>query len=405
MQTKLFLLKAKTNSNGLAPLRFVIHHLGLRLEIPALEKIKPSAWQHKKQKVGRSQQHATYINTQLQLKKNFLESTIYKHITQQKQITQQDLNEAFKKQFIPNFIAAPKADPTSLSAFFAQYKAKYQFQKSPEYLRGFDQVLTHLLTFKPNISFKIINLKFMAQYIDYLINNQLTNNTIQIHVKKIRQICKEAAREGLLLNKEWEDFHFKGHTTKPFWLSWSEIQQLANYSPQALNDQQILDEFLFRCYTGLRQSDSAKIKKENILFEQNRYYLSFTTQKTTLQQKLALADPAVKILKNYQYNLPSFSQQTLNIRIKNIARLAGITGQQQKTHLIGSHRYNEVRPRWQMVTTHTARRSFARNWADQNGDIIKLSKYLGHSSPAITMQYIGYDTQEIDQELLKVFSV
>jgi len=58
-----------------------------------------------------------------------------------------------------------------------------------------------------------------------------------------------------------------------------------------------------------------------------------------------------------------------------------------------------------MITTHTARKSFARNWIEKGGDITKLSKYLGHSSTTITLHYIGYENAEIDQELLKVFPI
>ena len=86
-----------------------------------------------------------------------------------------------------------------------------------------------------------------------------------------------------------------------------------------------------------------------------------------------------------------------------VAKAAGIKGDFKEVKHSGREQIEVVKPRWKCVTTHTARRTFARYWADSGKDINMLSKFLGHSSPHITMQYIGYDFREIHAEMLDLF--
>lgn len=48
------------------------------------------------------------------------------------------------------------------------------------------------------------------------------------------------------------------------------------------------------------------------------------------------------------------------------------------------------------VGTHTMRKTFGYHHYKQNNDVALLQKILNHSSPSITMRYIGIDQEEID---------
>ena len=48
------------------------------------------------------------------------------------------------------------------------------------------------------------------------------------------------------------------------------------------------------------------------------------------------------------------------------------------------------------VGTHTMRKSFGYHHYKQNNDVALLQKILNHSSPAITLRYIGIAQEEID---------
>lgn len=48
------------------------------------------------------------------------------------------------------------------------------------------------------------------------------------------------------------------------------------------------------------------------------------------------------------------------------------------------------------VGTHTMRKSFGYHFYKKYNDVALLQKILNHSSPAITLRYIGVDQDEID---------
>ncbi|MTI30494.1 tyrosine-type recombinase/integrase, partial [Xanthovirga aplysinae] len=132
-------------------------------------------------------------------------------------------------------------------------------------------------------------------------------------------------------------------------------------------------------------------------------YLNFSSVKSGKQEKIVLNKKAREIVEKYNFKILVIPQQKCNTYIKWICQAAGIEGEEQGANYVGEQRTVEVIPSWKMMSPHTARRTFARLWADQGGDITKLPKYLGHSSMAITMRYFGCENKEVDNEMLRLF--
>ncbi len=71
--------------------------------------------------------------------------------------------------------------------------------------------------------------------------------------------------------------------------------------------------------------------------------------------------------------------------------------------------FNMTRQRvWQLAAKyleghpHQMRHSFAVNWLKSGGDIIMLSRMLGHSNIKTTMEYLKVVPSDIGKEMLKV---
>ena len=52
------------------------------------------------------------------------------------------------------------------------------------------------------------------------------------------------------------------------------------------------------------------------------------------------------------------------------------------------------------VGTHTMRKTFGYHHYKQNHDVVLLQKIFNHSSPSITMRYIGIAQEELDESYI-----
>lgn len=111
---------------------------------------------------------------------------------------------------------------------------------------------------------------------------------------------------------------------------------------------------------------------------------------------------AEAIIKGYGYQFPKCSQQDENVIIKEVSEKAGITEVYEKIRHSGSKLVASIVPKYKMVSSHTARRSFARRWYERGGDMLKLSKFLGHSSIRTTELYVGVEDNEANDEMMRV---
>ena len=69
----------------------------------------------------------------------------------------------------------------------------------------------------------------------------------------------------------------------------------------------------------------------------------------------------------------------------------------QKIKLSGSVSKVDVFEKWQLCSSHTARRTWARIAYDASVDILKISRYIGHSDISTTLKYIGHKNTDFDE--------
>jgi integrase len=106
------------------------------------------------------------------------------------------------------------------------------------------------------------------------------------------------------------------------------------------------------------------------------------------------AAPALDILKKYNYVLPVFQSQKFNEIIKKAAEAAGITSEVKITKFVGKKPIFIVGPKFEFVSSHTARRtclSILLN--DYNLPISHVQDISGHSDLKTLQKYISSDNR------------
>ncbi len=148
-------------------------------------------------------------------------------------------------------------------------------------------------------------------------------------------------------------------------------------------------KFLIGANTGLRISDFNNLNNINI----GEKYLTITTKKTG-QKIIAPINSRVRELIGSVDVFSPLSDAYINRTIKEIARSAGITDQVEIVRYIAGRRVHDVFDKCDLISSHTARRSFATNAYKAGVPTISIMKITGHTTEKSFMRYIKISKEE-----------
>lgn len=238
-------------------------------------------------------------------------------------------------------------------------------------LKGFRTLQRYFAGYRDKIRAKSlpldsVDLDFHAGFVAYLtIDKGLAPNTIHKAVNRLKTIMSEAFDRKYTTNSAWRSNRFTAprEQTDAIYLTEQEIGRIAALDLSARPAyERTRDSFLFGCYTGLRYSDFSSVAPENISVMDGITILKKRQVKTRRFVAIPLFAPALEIVEKYGGAPPVVNNQVMNRHLKEIARIAGISGSAPKTRTRGQFSAVSNVQRWALVTTHTARRySFVAN--------------------------------------------
>lgn len=186
-------------------------------------------------------------------------------------------------------------------------------------------------------------------------------NTVGTYIKIIKVILNMAVEDKVTNITEHKMKYFKAmqEQSDGIYLTEEEIALIANVDlTHYIHLENERDRFLLSYYFLLRFSDSMRFKKSNFIETKNGLMLKMHSLKTKTLVNIPVSKAAHDLLKKHNYVMPccgdiSEANALSNRYIKDICRLAGIT------ELVECGK--KTRPKYEFVTTHTARRSGATN--------------------------------------------
>jgi integrase len=286
------------------------------------------------------------------------------------------------------------------------YRDRMANLKSSGHLKNFKSMQDYLKKEYPFFRFSEMNYDWMAAFVNGLIDGEqeFLHNTIVRKVREIRTVANFSRMLGIEVHPESNLFKMSERKYHPFYLDWMLHVQVIEEIELADELDRIRDRFLFRCYTGMREGEMNQLNENNFFSKGNALFLRYQDIKGKKPKSIQLSPKAVSLAKKYAYQLPKCSQQHENRGIKLVMKAAKFTSQIDKIRHSGNRVKISHKILADMVSTHTARRTFARRWYEQGGDLLKLSKYLGHSSVAVTERYVGVEDEETNNEMIRVMS-
>ena len=248
--------------------------------------------------------------------------------------------------------------------------------------------------------------------------------TLDKHISLFKTIVSVAERQGLHSN------HLAGSylkspqireedKAKEIYLTKDELSALYDLTLSGF-EEQVRDVFLIGCFTALRYSDYSRIKKENIGFTNSgTKVIRIKQEKTAGTVVIPILDERLEaLLKKYDYNVPEVLDQSLNRTIKEICKRLSETvpslGKKERTVLNLKERRAEVearkkgvelfeydgqgypiRPRWELVASHTARRSCITNmYLSKKFSVQQMMSVSGHKTETMFYKYVKLSLDE-----------
>ena len=250
---------------------------------------------------------------------------------------------------------------------------------------------------KVQLGFTDITLDFYNDFVRFLNEKDYRANTIGKHIARLKVIMRESMKDKLHENSEFSkgDFYTFQVETDEVYLTQKEVEILYNLDLSDKPHMKIYrDVFLIGCYTAQRVSDYNGIKPENIQQLINNKVIILTQKKTKEKVIIPIKKELDEILKQYNYAPPKVAEQKLNEAIKEICKLAGIKQATDITELKGGESVKITKPKYEMITSHTARRTGATLMYKSKIPSIAIMKITGHKKESTFLKYIRVTKEE-----------
>lgn len=371
--------------------------------------VSTSSWNKSKMRVDHRKEMAWDINDQINKVEKAIKNVLvsYQKNSIDPPATKQ-INFAIQSEIKRLDEVDPEINVTEfVNDFYRPWIVRKSEKKKEYFKRRWDTTVDDAIEAWPNLKFEDINDDFFHDFVSFLIDDRDNiNNTINGKVKRMQQLCREAMKWGYKVHPHFNDFKFPGERIPPIYLKWSEVEAIEKLEGLDKRQSYVRDRFLFRCYTGIRISDMKYMHKSMVSFNSGMRILNFEKVKQASRHSIFLSDKAYHLWdrNNFDFTSGKYStQQWESFYIKEVLKIAEVDREVQVMRHQGSDVKIEYKKLYEVVSSHTARRTYARAWYDRGGDMNMLRENLGHMDLATTLRYVGVEKDETNREAARLF--
>ena len=273
----------------------------------------------------------------------------------------------------------------------------------------FSAIRNHLYDFNKKLTFDYFDEDGIANYITYLGRKKMKNSTINKQLGFLRWFLRWCLEKGYHDNRTFEYYKpkLKNAKKRVIFLTEEEIEQLEKFKipKKRVALEPARDVFLFCCYTGLRHSDVYNLTWADV----HDGKIEIVTKKTVDRLVIELNKKSKAIIRKYSdisfpkhKVLPVVCNQKMNKYLHELCQLAGLDAPIKITHYEGNKRVDEVKPKYELIGTHTGRRTFICLALSKGIPPTVVMKWTGHSDYKAMKPYIDV-ADEVKESYMKRF--
>jgi len=204
-------------------------------------------------------------------------------------------------------------------------------------------------------------------------------------IKNLKAMMNEAYKRGYHTNEKYRQFVKPKEEVENIYLTLEELDRI--YQLPLIGTQAMArDLFLLGCYTAMRFSDYSKLT----LWDMHGDLIKKRQQKTGTVVIIPIHPRVREILTKYN-GAPKISQTLLNRYIKSVCQQAGIN---ERIPVVTEDKKVVYYRKWELVTSHTARRSGATNMYLSGMPTISIMKITGHTTERVFLNYIKITNEQ-----------
>lgn len=203
-------------------------------------------------------------------------------------------------------------------------------------------------------------------------------------------MVRKASQFNYAVDPSYEEVDIWLEETSAVFLSMNEITRIYYYKFENQDKrrakERIRDLFVVGCLTALRYSDYSTLTEDNL---QGNYIVK-RTKKTNVDVKVPAHDYVLEIFAKYNGHIPSgLCIQYFNKYLKVIMREIGLNDKITYSFTKGGKLQTVTREKWELVSSHTARRSAATNmYLTGRMKTLEIMKLTGHRTEQNFFRYI-----------------
>ncbi|MBP7808620.1 MAG: site-specific integrase [Bacteroidia bacterium] len=396
-------LQVKVNGQTQPVWAYLTYH-GQRLRISTKINVSPDEWNANKQKIrGEGIEVADYNERLFNIKEEAYK--IYRDsLKNNKRLTTDALRHKLLPIIFPDKYVKP-SENENLLTFLQDYIEHNPKNIKKGTMKAYMQLVPIFQDLmkrrgKSFIEFDSIDLTWSEYFTSYLYKSRNHSmNTVAKHIKNVKALMKRALLKEkhsnikfMNMTKNWKD-------SDAIYLNEDELKSIyaLKLSPELEDSRNIL---IFSCLTGLRFSDVSNLKKHH--WKGN--CIEIRTVKTEDPLRIPLRKTAVDILERYEGTFPEMHLPKYNKQIKEIGSMIDSLKTEEGTfHNKGGEKQEFVRKKFEMIQSHTGRRSFATNEYLNGTDLTLIRAVTGHKTEKDFFRYIKVKQKQNADKLGKIF--
>jgi len=320
-----------------------------------------------------------------------------------------DADESLNSIFNKERSIKKDVDYVSPMEFIKSYIDKAQVTAGTK--KDYNNTYNHLEEFQiytgKVLTWKSMGYEFYLDMVEFLkTEKDMKGSTIDKVIKNIKVFLGIAdLQDNLQVNQDFKKLvsgkslfaKVNKEEAEHVYLTEAEIKQITEAEmDECLSG--IRDLFIIGCWTGLRISDLKRLGKDNI----KDGLLTITTQKTSRSVTIPVTDELQAVLNKYPDRLPKIpTDQHYNREIKKVCEKAKINDLVLAETKKGSMRVTTKIPKYELITSHTARRSFATNLYRRGIPSTQLMMLTGHKTEDSFMKYIKVTAEDNAKDVAK----
>lgn len=259
-------------------------------------------------------------------------------------------------------------------------------------------------------SFSIFNKNFESDMEQWMLGvEEYSANTVAATFSVMKIWLKQAEEEGLITDKSFHTWKSKGTDVQHIYLNEEELKAICN-----LNFEEILklhpnakyeetrDIFILAAHIGIRYGDLSSLNKSN--WDLTNRTVEVHTHKTGATVLVPLTSTVIEIYKKYKGKFPIPREKgKFNAQLQKIGKLAGIDQTIYVKKNVGGKIVIEEKKKYELISSHTARRSFATNLYLRCKDARMVMNFTGHTTEENFRKYICISKTEMAEMAREYF--